>query len=62
MYIYRMGLSESALEPFSFFFLLSHCKMSCDSPCCVKICGEGNHCIFNIYTRENVISDDEEHK
>ena len=55
-----MGLSESALKPFSFF--LSHCKVSCDSPCRTKLCGEDNHCIFNINTRENVISDsDEEH-
>ena len=28
-----MGLSESALKPFS---CLSHCEVSCDSPCCVK--------------------------
>ena len=59
IYIYRMGLSESALKPFSF---LSHCKVSCDSPCCVKKCREDNHCNFNIDTHENVISDsDEEH-
>ena len=50
-----MGLSESALKPF-----LSHCKVSCDSPCCVKKCGEDNHCNFNIDTRENVISDSDE--
>ena len=53
-----MGLSESALKPFS---CLSHCKVSCDSPCCVKLCGEDSHCIFNIDTHENVISDAEEH-
>ena len=55
-----MGLSESALKPFSF---LSHCNVSCDSPCCgVKACGEDNHCNLNIDTHENVISDsDEEH-
>ena len=29
-----MGLSEPSLKPFS---SLSHCKVSCDSPCCVKI-------------------------
>ena len=57
LYGYRMGSSESALKCFS---CLSHCKVSCDSPCCVKICGEYNHCIFNIDTHENVISDDEE--
>ena len=53
-----MGLSESALKPFSFF--LSHCKISCDSPCCVKICGEDNHCNINIDKHENVTSDSEE--
>ena len=48
-----MGMSESSLntitKPFSF---LSHCKVSCDSPCCTKICGEDNHCKFNIDTHE----------
>ena len=60
LYIYReMGLSESALKSQLF---QSHCKVSCNSPCCVKICGEGNHCNINIGTHENVISDsDEEH-
>ena len=58
-----MGLSESNLstitKPFPF---LSHCKVPCDSPCCVKICGEDNHSIFHTDTHENVISDsDEEH-
>ena len=47
-----MGLSESGLttitKPFSF---LSHCKVSCDSPCCASLCGENNHCTFNIDTR-----------
>ena len=52
-----MGLSESSLKPFSF---LSRCKVSCDSPCCVKICGEDNHCNGNLDTHENVISDSEE--
>ena len=40
-----MGLPESSLttitKPFGF---LNHCKVSCDSPCCTKLCGEG-HCI-----------------
>ena len=59
----EMGLSESSFntitKPFSFS---SHCSVSCDSPCCVKICGEGNHCILNIDTHESIISDsDEEH-
>ena len=57
-----MGLSESSLntitKPFSFLF---HCKVSCDSPCCTKIFGDGDsHCICNIDTHENVNSDDEE--
>ena len=52
-----MGLSESTLKPFS---CLSHCKVSCYSPCCVKICGEDNHCNISIDTHENVISDSEE--
>ena len=53
-----MGLSETSLttitKPFSF---LSHCKVPCDSPCCTKICGEDNHCVFNTGTHENVNSD-----
>ena len=57
-----MGLSESSLniitKPFSF---LSHCKVSCGSPCCTQVFGdEDNHCICNIDTHENVNSDDEE--
>ena len=44
-----MGLSESALKPFSF---LPHCKVSCDSPCCVKICGKITIAIFiSIHTK-----------
>ena len=59
-----MGLSESSLniitKPFPF---LSHCKVSCDSPCCTKIFGDENsHCICNVDTHEYVNSDsDEEH-
>ena len=56
-----MGLSEPSLttitKPIS---CLSHCKVSCDSPCCTKICGEDNHCVFNIDTHENVTSDSDE--
>ena len=52
-----MGLSESTLEPFSF---LSHCKVSCDAPCCVKIFGGDNHRNVNIDTHEYVNSDSEE--
>ena len=40
-----MGLSEPSstviVKPFSF---PSHCKVSCGSPCCAKMRGEGNHC------------------
>ena len=48
-----MGLSETNLttitKPFSF---LSHCKVSCDSPCCTNICGEDNHCgLISIHTK-----------
>ena len=56
-----MGLSESSLttitKPFTF---LSHCKVSCGSPCCIKICGEYSHCVLNIDTHENVNSDSDE--
>ena len=52
-----MGLPESSLKHFRF---LSHCKISCDSPCCTKICGEDNHCNVNIDTHEYVNSDSEE--
>ena len=56
--IYReMGLSESALKPFS---CLRHCKVSCDSPCCVEICGEDNHCNINIGTHEHISGSEEE--
>ena len=57
-----MGLSESSLNiitkpvPFS-----SHCKVSCDSPCCTKIFGdENNHWICNIDTHEYMSDNDEE--
>ena len=57
--IYRkMWLSESSLKPFSF---LNHCKVSCDSPCCTKACGEDNRCNINIYTHEHISDSDEEH-
>ena len=53
-----MGLSTSSLttitKPTSF---LSHCKVSCDSPCCTKTCGKDNHCAFKTDTHENVNSD-----
>ena len=55
-----MGLSDSSLntitKPFS---CLSHCKVSCDSPCCTKTRGEDDHYIFKIDTHENVISDND---
>ena len=53
-----MGLSESSLKPFSF---LSHTKISCDSPCCVKLCGEeDNHCNCSVDTHEYDIESDKE--
>ena len=52
-----MSLSESSLKPFSF---LSRCKVPCGSPCCVKICGEDNHCNVNTGTHEHVNNDSEE--
>ena len=56
--IYRMVLSESSLtaitKPFS---CLSHCEVSCDSPCCASLCGGNTHCVFNIDTHENISSD-----
>ena len=52
-----MGLSESSLKPFCF---LSHCKVSCDSPCCVKICGEDNHCNVNIDTPHEYVNSESE--
>ena len=56
-----MGLSESSsntiTKPFSF---LSHCKVSCDSPCCTKTFGDENyHCMCNIDTHETIDTDDE---
>ena len=53
-----MGLSESSLKPFS---CLSHCEVSCDSPCCANILGEDNHCNCNIDTHEYISENDEEH-
>ena len=58
-----MGLSEPSLNTITkpFNFLLSHCKVSCDSPCCVKLCGdEDNHSNCNIDTHETTDSDEEE--
>ena len=56
-----MGLSKSSLTqiitPLSFS---SHCKVSCDSPCCQSLCGENNHCIFNIGTHEYISDSDSE--
>ena len=52
-----MGLSESTLKPFSF---LSHCKVSCDSPCCASLCGDNNHCNVYIDTHEYISETDEE--
>ena len=58
MLIYReMRISESSLKPFGF---VSPCKVSCDSSCCVKICGEDNHCNVNIDTHEHISDSVEE--
>ena len=50
-----MGLSQSTLtqitKPFN---CLSHCKVSCDSPCCQPLCGENNHCCFVIQVLMNI--------
>jgi hypothetical protein len=54
-----MGLTESVLKPFSF---LSHTKISCDSPCCVKLCGDDNHCNCSVDTHEYDIESDKESK
>ena len=52
-----MGLSENSLtqitKPFS---CLNHCKVSCDSPCCTKIC----IIVLLIPIHTNVISDSDE--
>ena len=57
-----MGLSESSLSTITKqFSCLSHCKVSCDSPCCESFFGENNHCICNIDTHETIDSDEEEH-
>ena len=59
-----MGLSEPSLNTITKpCYVLSHCKVSCDSPCCTKLRGEDNHCMFNIDTHEyvNSDSDEEEH-
>ena len=57
-----MGLSESSLniitKPFPF---LSHCKISCDSPCCEGFFGENNHCICHVDTHEHISDSEEEH-
>ena len=56
-----MGLSESSLTTITTTFsFLSHCKVSCDSPSCTKLCGEDNHRVFNIDTHEHVNSDSDE--
>ena len=47
-----MGLSEPSLTTITKpFIFLSHCKVSCDSPCCTKTCGEDNHFLISIHTK-----------
>ena len=41
------------------FSFLSHCEISCDSPCCQSLCGDNDHCIFNIDTHEYISDSDE---
>ena len=53
-----MGLPESSLKAFS---CLSHCKVSCDSPCCTKTCGVDNYCYINTDTHEHISDSEEEH-
>ena len=56
-----MGLSESSLTTVTKpFYFLSHCKVSCDSPCYASLCGDSNHCIFDIDTHEHVSYSDKE--
>ena len=56
-----MGLSESSLTRITkAFSFSSHCKVSCDSPCCASLCGEDNHCNFKIDTQETIDSSTEE--
>ena len=57
-----MGLSESSLNTITKqFSFLSHCKASCDSPCCATIFGdENNHCICNVDTHEHISDSGEE--
>ena len=56
-----MSLSEPSLTTITKHFnCLGHCKVSCDSPCCTKLCGKNSHCAFNIDTHENVNSDSDE--
>ena len=55
-----MRLSESSLNTISKPFILSHCRVPCDSPCCTNLCGEDDHCVFNIDTHEHINSDSDE--
>ena len=49
----RTGLSEPSLTTITKPFpLLPHCKVSCGRPCCQSLCGENNHCMFNIDIHE----------
>ena len=56
-----MGLTESSLntiiKPFSF---LSHCKVKCDSPCCLSLCGDNNHCNCEVDTTDDTSSEETE--
>ena len=45
------------IKPFCF---LSHCKMSCDSPCCASLCGGDSHCNFKRDAHEYIRDSDED--
>ena len=53
-----MGLGESSLtvstKPFS---CLSHCKVSCDSPCCASLRGDTSRCELDNDTHGHISSD-----
>ena len=57
-----MGLPEPSLNTImNSCSFISHCKMSCDSPCCQYLCGGNYHCICNIDTHGYISDSEEEH-
>ena len=56
-----MGSSESRLTAITkSSSCLSCCKVSCDSPCCQSVCGDTNHCIYNMDIHEYISDSDED--